>query len=357
MQKLLFVDRDGTLIRESPDEQIDCLERLALMPEVIPSLLQLRDAGYHFVMITNQDGLGSEAFPQEAFDRTQAAMLELFTSQGITFDEILICPHLPNDDCRCRKPHLGLVRHILQRDGVDWARSWVVGDRDTDMELAQNMGIQSIRVKESGEDGESWPAIVRKLLSAAREAEYVRETHETNVTVRVDLDQYTKETISTGIGFFDHMLEQLAKHGAFALSLQVKGDLEVDDHHTVEDVGLALGQTLRRAVGDKVGVARYGFVLPMDDARAEVLVDLSGRPYLVFEGEFKRERVGEMATELVPHFFRSLVGELGATLHIKMQGDNAHHAIEAVFKATGRVLRQAFARTSETTVPSTKGSL
>lgn len=358
MRRVLFIDRDGTLIREPEDKQIDSLTKLALMPHVIPALLELGQAGFRLVMISNQDGLGTESFPREDFEAPHNAMLELFTSQGVLFDDIHICPHFDEDRCECRKPRLGLVKDYLRDRTVDLERSHVIGDRDSDMELARRMGVGAVQI--TSPEFPDWRAIAQALIRAPRRASVRRQTRETTIDIAVDLDgpgsAEAAGTIATGIGFFDHMLEQLAKHSGIAMTIAVQGDLHIDEHHTVEDTALALGQALRQALGDKIGIARYGFVLPMDEAQARVAIDLSARPYLVFEGAFGRETVGGLPTELVPHFFRSLADSLGATLHVHVTGDNAHHMIEGIFKAVARSLGQAVARTGDG-LPSTKGTL
>ena len=353
----LFIDRDGTLIEEPADEQVDAYSKLRFMPGVVPALLSLRDAGFRLVMITNQDGLGSASFPHENFDGPHELMMQLFESQGIGFDAVLICPHLPAQDCACRKPKTALVDDYLARAPMDSSRSYVIGDRETDLALARNLGISAIRVLNDGDPDHSWAAAVRCLTQAPdRSAQVTRRTRETDIEVRVDLGAESPIAIATGLGFFDHMLEQIARHGGFSLQLSCRGDLQVDEHHTVEDCALALGQALRQALGDKRGIARFGFLLPMDESQAQVAIDLSGRPYAVFEGSFGRERVGELPTELVPHFFRSLAETLGAAIHISVKGENTHHMIEACFKATGRALRQAV-RIEGRELPSSKGVL
>jgi imidazoleglycerol-phosphate dehydratase / histidinol-phosphatase len=353
-QKILFVDRDGTLIEEPPDEQVDSLEKIRWLPDVFASLQKLTAAGYRLVMVTNQDGLGTPSFPQERFELAQNFVVDTMASQGLTFDAICICPHRPADACSCRKPKLGLVQAYLDCTTVDFARSIMIGDRLTDLEFAKNLGVRGLRVQKAGSPQETWPAIAAELL--ARRATVERATKETRIRIAVDLDAEGPITISTGHAFFDHMLEQLAKHGGFALQLSCQGDLEVDEHHTVEDCALALGGALRQALGDKRGIARYGFLLPMDEARAQVAIDLSGRPYAVFEGKFARTEVGGLATELVSHFFRSLAETLGAALHVSVTGENTHHMVEACFKGVGRALRQALRREGGE-LPSTKGVL
>jgi imidazoleglycerol-phosphate dehydratase/histidinol-phosphatase len=352
--KILFVDRDGTLIEEPHDEQVDALDKIRFLPGVFAALTQLRDAGFRLAMVTNQDGLGTPSFPQERFDLPHAFVLEAFRSQGLEFEAVFVCPHTRHDGCRCRKPGTALVDEWVRERGVDLAASVMIGDRDTDLAFATNLGIRGLRVRVAGEAAETWPAIANELL--ARRATVERVTRETAVRVSVDLDDDAPPQARTGIGFLDHMIEQLGKHGGFKLELECKGDLEIDEHHTVEDCALALGEALRRALGDKRGIARYGFLLPMDESRAQVALDLSGRAYAVFEGRFGRESVGGLPTELVPHFFRSLAESLGAALHVSVTGDNAHHMIEACFKAVGRSLRQAIRREGDT-LPTTKGVL
>lgn len=354
--RVLFIDRDGTLVEEPPDEQVDSLQKIRLLPGVIPALLELKRAGYRFVLVSNQDGLGTETFPEPAFREPQDFLRLLFASQGIEFDAEFFCPHRPQDGCDCRKPRTGLLDAYLVEHPIDPANSYVIGDRDTDLQLAANLGIQGLRVRADGAGGATWQAVAERLRRPERAATVVRKTKETDVHVRVNLDRTAPVVIATGIGFFDHMLEQVARHGGFALELSCVGDLQVDEHHTVEDCALALGQALRQALGDKMGIARFGFVLPMDEAQAQVAIDLSGRPYPVFEGTFSREAVGGLPTELVPHFFRSLGESLGAALHVKVVGENTHHMVEACFKATGRALRQAV-RVEGTELPSSKGTL
>jgi imidazoleglycerol-phosphate dehydratase/histidinol-phosphatase len=350
----LFVDRDGTLIEEPPDAQVDSLAKVRFMPGVFAALAELSGRGYRLVMVSNQDGLGTEGFPRDAFDAPQEFVLEAFRSQGVQFDAVLICPHLESEGCACRKPATGLVQLYLREASIDGASSAVIGDRDTDLELATRLGLRGFTVRRHGTAHETWPAVVDALT--ARRAELARHTRETRIEVRVELDREAPSRVATGIGFFDHMLEQLARHGGFALELRAAGDLEVDEHHTVEDSALALGETLRRALGDKAGIGRYGFVLPMDEAQVSVALDLSGRPYSEFSGRFAREAVGALPTELVPHFFRSLAEGLRAAIHVSVRGENTHHMVEACFKGVGRALRQALRREG-TALPSTKGEL
>lgn len=350
----LFIDRDGTLIEEPADEQVDSLDKIRFMPGVFVALGELRRAGYHLVMVSNQDGLGTASFPRQDFERCQDFLLRSFSSQGIDFDAACICPHRAGDACSCRKPQTGMLREWLSTHALDASRSAVIGDRDTDMQFAANLGLRAFRVRQLAGLRESWPEVARALL--ARRAGVERRTRETSITVEVALDEPDETRISTGIGFFNHMLEQLARHGGFGLQLRCEGDLHIDEHHTVEDCALALGDALRRALGDKAGIGRYGFLLAMDEAEAQVAIDLSGRAYFSFDGRFGREQVGTLPTELVPHFFRSLSDSLGCALHVAVRGENTHHMIESCFKGVGRALRPALRREGHD-LPSTKGVL
>lgn len=352
-KKVLFIDRDGTIIIEPPDQQIDSLRKLALVPGVIPALLRLRDAGYVFVMVSNQDGLGTSSFPEPTFKEPHDFLINLLSTQGIDFERVFICPHFERDGCACRKPKTGLLDDYLRSEAIDKQASFVIGDRATDLELAKNIGVEGLLI---GPRALSWPQIADRLTRPNRVAHVERKTKETDISIDIDLDRESPIHVSTGLGFFDHMLEQIAKHGGFSLQLTCKGDLHIDEHHTVEDCALALGQALKQALGDKRGISRYGFLLPMDEALAQVAIDLSGRPYFVFEGKFGRDQVGQLPTELVPHFFRSLAETLGAAINIRVNGENTHHMIEACFKGVGRTLRQAI-RIADTELPSTKGTL
>jgi imidazoleglycerol-phosphate dehydratase/histidinol-phosphatase len=320
-------------------------------------MLKLRDAGYQFVIVSNQDGLGSEGYPQASFDGPNDLMLQIFASQGIVFRDVLIDGTWPHDNAPTRKPGIGMMLPYLQDRSIDWARSGMVGDRPTDIQFAENMKIRGFQLRTEQFGGQwDWNGIAHELADAPRRATVQRNTKETRIRVEVDLDRTAEPQTHTGLPFFDHMLEQIGKHGGFALSVQAEGDLHIDEHHTIEDTGLALGQALREALGDKRGIGRYGFTLPMDETLASAALDFSGRPYFVFEGEFKRERVGDMPTELVPHFFRSLCDAAGLNLHLSVRGDNDHHKVEACFKALARALRQALPRQG-TALPSTKGAL
>lgn len=352
-RKLLFVDRDGCLVAEPTDEQLDSFEKFDLMPGVVAALQRCVAAGYELVMVTNQDGLGTPAFPEAEFAGPQDLLLRILASQGIRFREVLVDRSFEYQGLDTRKPGVGLVRHYLADDGWSRAESAMVGDRVTDLEFAANLGVRGFRV---GAQGMAWESVARQLLDRPRVADVQRDTRETRIGVRVDLDSSAEPVIATGLGFFDHMLEQLGKHGGFSLRVTSDGDLRVDEHHTVEDCGIAIGTALRQALGDKRGLARYGFSLPMDEAAASVRLDLSGRACFVFEGVFPRERVGDLPTEMVPHFFRSLCDALGANLHLEVRGDNAHHMVEACFKAVARALRDALRREGDA-LPSTKGVL
>ncbi len=354
--RMLFIDRDGTLIEEPDDFQVDALSKVRLVEGVIPALLELRDNGYRFVMVSNQDGLGTKAFPEPRFRECQDYVLALFASQGITFDAVFICPHTADEGCECRKPRAGLLTAFLAGNDIDLEASAVIGDRRTDLELAERIGVRGFLIEEGGACQSGWPGIVDSLCHADRQAQIDRQTKETTITVAVNLDTESPISISTGIGFYDHMLEQVAKHGGFSMVVQCDGDLEIDDHHTVEDTAICLGEALRKALGNKLGIGRYGFVVPMDESEARVSLDLSGRGRFVFEGEFPRERVGELSTEMVRHFFRTLADAMGAALHVQVTGENAHHMVEACFKSVGRALRQAIHQQG-TAMPSTKGTL
>ncbi|APP80938.1 bifunctional histidinol-phosphatase/imidazoleglycerol-phosphate dehydratase HisB [Xanthomonas hortorum] len=375
MTPILFVDRDGTLITEPADYQIDAYEKLRFVDNVIPAMLKLRDAGYQFVIVSNQDGLGSESYPRASFDGPNNLMLQIFASQGIVFREVLIDCSWPADNAPTRKPGVGLMVPYLQDRNIDWARSAMVGDRITDIQFAQNLNIRGFQLRTDEFGGEwDWPGIAHELADAPRRAVVQRNTKETRIRVELDLDRVAEPHTATGLPFFDHMLEQIGKHGGFALDIHAEGDLHIDEHHTIEDTGLALGQALREALGDKRGIGRYGFdpesspwrvagdtaqhgfTLPMDETIASAALDFSGRPYFVFEGDFKRERVGDMPTELVPHFFRSICDASGLNLHLSVRGENDHHKVEACFKALARALRQAIRREG-TALPSTKGAL
>jgi imidazoleglycerol-phosphate dehydratase/histidinol-phosphatase len=352
-RRILFIDRDGTLIMEPPDEQVDSLEKLRFVPGVIPALLELKQAGYEFVTVSNQDGLGTEAYPTPDFEIPQQKMLDVFESQGITFCEVLIDPHFEHENAPTRKPGIGLVLEYLKSGDLNLEDSWVIGDRETDMILAENMGIGGLQL---GQGLHDWPSITHLLVNRPRQSTVERKTNETDIRVFVDLDAKGGCEANTGIGFFDHMLDQLASHGGFKLEISCRGDLDIDEHHTVEDCALALGQALNSALGDRRGIGRYGFTLPMDESLAKAAIDLSGRPAIEFEAAFPREQVGGFSTEMVRHFFASLSQSLGASIHLEVRGENTHHMIEALFKGAGRALRPALTRQGSE-MPSTKGTL
>jgi imidazoleglycerol-phosphate dehydratase / histidinol-phosphatase len=353
VSRILFIDRDGVLIEEPADFQIDSFEKFRLVAGVIPALIALRDAGFEFVMVSNQDGLGTASFPRDAFQGPHDLLLQILASQGIGFREVLIDDSLPADRSPNRKPGIGMVMHYLRDRSIDLDASAMVGDRDTDMAFAAALGVRGFRF---GPGHYDWATIAHQLADAPRTAQVVRETKETRIVVDLDLDRAADPRIVTGLGFFDHMLEQLGKHGGVSLQVRCAGDLHIDEHHTVEDCGLAIGTALRQALGDKRGIGRYGFTLPMDETQASATLDFSGRPYFVFDGSFPRDAVGDLPTELVPHFFRSLCETAGLNLHLSVRGDNAHHMVEASFKAVARALRQAVAKAG-TELPTTKGSL
>lgn len=352
-RKLLFIDRDGCLIEEPEDEQVDSLEKFRLVPGVIPALLRLKQAGYGLVMVSNQDGLGSDSFPEEDFHGPHELLIHILASQGIEFEAVHIDRSLPEDGAPTRKPGVGMLLEYLRDPSLDRRRSAVIGDRQSDLELAENMGLPGYRV---GENGDSWETVAGKLLDTERSVSITRRTRETAIDLQVNLDRAGPVAIDTGIGFFDHMLEQVAAHGGFSLQVSCSGDLHIDEHHTVEDCALALGSALDEALGDRAGIGRYGFVLPMDESLAQVAIDLSGRPAFVLDGAFPRESVGGLHTEMVGHFFASLAQTLRAAIHIRIGGENTHHMVEGCFKAVGRALRPALSM-SGSQMPSTKGML
>ena len=352
MNKVIIVDRDGTLLKEPYDEQIDALEKVEFVPGAISGLKALTGLGYELVMASNQDGLGTSAFPEETFWPAQNLLLKTLEGEGVVFDDILIDPSFPEDKSPNRKPGTGMFGKYL--DGTyDLAASWVIGDRETDRKLAENLGARALLVSEM-----SWAEVAETIRSSERSAVIARKTAETDIYVRVDLDGKGASAIDTGLKFLDHMLNQLVTHGGLALEIRCKGDLEVDEHHTMEDVGIALGEALRQALGNKRGIERYGFALPMDESRALVLLDFGGRSELVWDVQFTREYVGDVPTEMFHHFFKSLSNAMQANLYVQARGENNHHLAEGIFKAFARSVKQAVRRNVFSyDLPSSKGLL
>jgi len=356
MKRILFIDRDGTIIEEPEDEQIDSFAKLKFTRGVFRNLSFIRSKlDFKFVMVSNQDGLGTSSFPEETFWPVHNFILQTLESEGITFDEILIDRHFPDDNAPTRKPATGLVEKYMANPEYDIANSYVIGDRESDRQFAENIGCKALIL---GQNGLTWDKIAELLFAGERTAEVSRTTKETDIYVSVNLDGKGRCDISTGLGFFDHMLEQIGKHGMIDLTVRTKGDLYVDEHHTIEDTALALGECILKALGDKRGIERYGFCLPMDDCLCSVALDFGGRPWLVWNAEFKREKIGEMPTEMFLHFFKSLSDSARMNLNIKAEGANEHHKIEGIFKAFARSLRMAVKRDIyHYELPSTKGLL
>ena len=375
MKKILFIDRDGTLVLEPDDEQIDSLEKLEFYPEVFTYLGKIsKELDYELVMVTNQDGLGTKSFPEEFFWPAHNKLLNSFKNEGVTFSEIFIDRSFPNDNASTRKPRTGMLTNYLDNSEYNLSESYVIGDRISDMELAKNLNskgilinIDNIKLKEETKNDfddvislktNSWSEIYSHLKLKDRVVKKKRKTNETDIVMNLNLDGKGKSTIDTGISFFDHMLDQLARHGGIDLDLKVNGDLDVDEHHTIEDAGITLGEAFHDALGEKIGIERYGFCLPMDDCLAQVSIDFGGRSWLVWEAEFKREMIGKMPTEMFMHFFKSFCDGAKANLNIKAEGKNEHHKIEAIFKAFARTIKQAIKRDPEKMIlPSTKGNL
>ena len=357
MKKILFIDRDGTIIREPEDEQIDSFEKLQFVPRSISNLVFLRQhTDYLFVMVSNQDGLGTEAFPENTFWPVQNFILDTLKGEGVEFDEILIDPHFPQDNAPTRKPNTGLVEKYMNSEEYDIQNSYVIGDRETDRQFAENIGCKFLQVSPTTPD--SWDKIAEIAYGGERKAELRRTTKETDIYVSLDLDGNGHCDIQTGLGFFDHMLEQIGKHGMIDLTIHAKGDLHVDEHHTIEDTALTLGECLLKALGDKRGIERYGYCLPMDDCLCSVALDFGGRPWLVWDAVFLREKIGDMPTEMFLHFFKSLSDAAKMNLNIKAEGGNEHHKIEGIFKALARSLKMAVRRdVYHYELPSTKGAL
>ncbi len=363
MKRVLFIDRDGTLILEPPvDFQVDSLEKLEFYPGVFSALYKIAaELDFELVMVTNQDGLGTASFPEETFWPAQNKMLKAFENEGIVFSDILIDKSFPEENLPTRKPGTGLLSKYIYGN-YDLANSYVIGDRSTDVQLAKNLGSKAIYM---GTDptvsaelvAQKWNEIYAYLKTVPRIGLVKRKTSETDIEIELNLDGSGKSKIETGIGFFDHMLEQISKHGNLDLFVKVKGDLHIDEHHTVEDVALALGTAFIEALGSKTGIERYGFLLPMDECLAQVAIDFGGRPWLVWETEFKREKVGEMPTEMFKHFFKSFSDNAKCNLNIKAEGENEHHKIEAIFKSFAKAIKMAVSKTNNFSIPSTKGTL
>lgn len=356
MTRILFIDRDGTLIEEPADEQIDSFDKLKFTKGMFRNLGFIRSkTDFKFVMVSNQDGLGTSSFPEDTFWPVHNFILQTLDGEGITFDDILIDRHFPEDNSDTRKPATGLVRKYMDNQEYDMANSYVIGDRDTDRQFAENIGCKALIL---GKDGLTWDKIAELLFAGERTAEARRTTKETDISVKLNLDGTGKCDIDTGLGFFDHMLEQIGKHGMMDLTVRCKGDLNVDEHHTIEDTAIVLGDCILKALGDKRGIERYGYCLPMDDCLCSVALDFGGRPWLVWDAEFKREKIGDMPTEMFLHFFKSLSDSARMNLNIKAEGTNEHHKIEGIFKALARSLRMAVKRDIyHYELPSTKGTL
>ena len=372
-KKVLFIDRDGTLVIEPPvDYQLDSFEKLEFYPKVFRNLHFIRTRlDFEFVMVTNQDGLGTDSFPEDTFWPVHNLVLKTFAGEGITFDDICIDRSFPEDHAPTRKPRTGMLTRYIHNEEYDLAGSFVIGDRATDVELARNLGCRAILLQPDTsilKDTElektcalattDWDRIAEFLFAGERIAEVRRTTKETDIHVRVNLDGNGTCDISTGLGFFDHMLEQIGKHGGIDLTIQVKGDLYVDEHHTIEDTAIALGECLYQALGSKRGIERYGYCLPMDDCLCQVALDFGGRAWLIWNASFHREKIGEMPTEMFLHFFKSLSDAARMNLNIRAEGENEHHKIEGIFKALARSLKMAIRRDIyHYEVPSSKGSL
>ena len=376
-KKVLFIDRDGTIIKETLDEQIDSFEKLEFYPKVFTFLGKIaRELDFELVMITNQDGLGSEIFPETSFWPVHNFILKSFENEGVEFKEVFIDRTFPKDNAATRKPGTGLLTKYFET-AYDLGASFVIGDRLTDMELARNLGAGGIYINDKTQLGEDeitvekpdlancivlenndWEQIYEFLKLETRTASVTRKTNETDIFIALNLDGSGKSTIHTGLAFFDHMLDQLARHGQMDLEIKVDGDLEVDEHHTIEDTAIALGEVFHKALGNKLGIERYGFCLPMDDSLAQVSIDFGGRNWLVWEAAFKREKLGDMPTEMFYHFFKSFSDGAKANVNIKVEGNNEHHKIEAVFKAFAKAIKMAVKRDVEKMIlPSTKGVL
>lgn len=371
MKKVLFIDRDGTLIIEPPDEQIDSLEKLEFYPGIFQWLAKIADdTDFELVMVTNQDGLGTDRFPENTFWPAHQKMIKAFENEGVSFSKVFIDRSFPHENKPTRKPGTGMLAEFFS-GSYDLVNSYVIGDRITDIQLAKNLGCKGILIN-SGSLSEkikeqkletfcaltstNWGDIYKLLATSARVSSVNRKTKETDISIRLNLDGSGQGNMSTGLGFFDHMLDQLARHGNIDLSVQVMGDLHIDEHHTIEDTALALGEAFLKALGDKRGIERYGFTLPMDDCLAQVAIDFGGRPWLVWDAEFKREKIGEMPTEMFYHFFKSFSDAAKCNLNVKAEGTNEHHKIESIFKAFAKTIKMAVKKEGNQ-LPSTKGVL
>ena len=376
MKKVLFIDRDGTLTLEPNDFQLDSFDKLIFYPNVFQYLSKIaKELDYELVIVTNQDGLGTSSFPENTFWPVHNFILQSFENEGVVFDQVFIDKSFPKDKQLTRKPGTELLKSYINNPAYDLENSYVIGDRLTDMELAKNLGCKGILIDTDTERGATevtdaaldavivlktqlWEEIYQRLLLKDRKVTLTRNTKETKIAIALNLDGSGQSTIDTGIAFFDHMLDQLARHGQMDISIQTKGDLEVDEHHTIEDTAIALGETFALALGNKLGIERYGFTLPMDDALAQVAIDFGGRNWLVWEAEFKREMIGKMPTEMFFHFFKSFADGAKANINIKAEGDNEHHKIEVIFKAFAKAIKVAVKRdSSKMILPSTKGML
>ena len=363
MKKVLFIDRDGTLVIEPPsDRQLDSLEKLEFYPKVFQYLSKIvAEFDYELVIVTNQDGLGTKSFPEENFWPAHNKIIQAFKNEGIEFKEVLIDKSFPQDNLPTRKPGIGMLKHYMNGN-YDLSNSFVIGDRITDVQLAKNLSCQAIYFNnENNSDAilstVNWEEIYKFLKGNPRKVKIQRKTSETTIELELNLDGSGKSSISTGLGFFDHMLEQISKHGNLDLFVKVSGDLHIDEHHTIEDVAITLGEAFLKALGNKKGIERYGFLLPMDDCLSQVVIDFGGRPWLVWSADFKREKIGEMPTELFMHFFKSFSDNAKCNLNIKAEGENEHHKIEAIFKGFAKAIKMAINKTGDTSIPSTKGML
>ena len=355
MRRVLFIDRDGTILVEPADEQIDSFEKFQFVPGVIRNLNFIRThLDFEFVLVSNQDGLGTDSYPEADFLPTHNLMLDILKGEGVEFDAQHIDRSFPADNLPTRKPGIAMLTQYMQGD-YDLSGSYVIGDRATDRQLAENLGCKYLIL---GDNVQSWDEISERLFAGERTASVRRTTKETDIDVWMNLDGTGQCDVSTGLGFFDHMLEQIAKHGSIDLKIHVKGDLNVDEHHTIEDTGIALGECIARAIGDKRGIERYGYTLPMDDCLCSVCLDFGGRPWLVWDAEFRRERIGDMPTEMFLHFFKSFSDAARINLNIRAEGDNEHHKIEGIFKALARSIKMAVKRDIyKYQLPSSKGTL